>query len=88
MNTEEKFFWGALIGSAIGAAAALLFTPLAGRHLRKRILNGLYEPLSLPKSKILGTKPRRPVPKTRLNSRLDGRAKAAKKGTHKTGKND
>ncbi len=87
MNTEEKFFWGALIGSAIGAATALLFTPIAGRNLRKRILNGLPQP-SMPKMKIFGTKRRRPVSKTKVTSRLDGRAKVAKKRSNKNEKND
>ena len=78
MNSEEKFFWGALIGSAIGAASALLFTPFAGKNLRKKIINGLYEPLGLPKE-LLGAKRKRAAPKGKLTSRLDGRPKVARK---------
>ncbi len=51
MKTEEKFLLGALIGSAIGAATALLFAPVPGVSLRKRIMNKIYRPLELPKQK-------------------------------------
>lgn len=40
-KTAEDFLWGALIGSAIGAATALMLTPISGEALRKKIKNGL-----------------------------------------------
>jgi gas vesicle protein len=50
MDTQEKFLWGAVIGSAIGAAAALMLTPFSGEKLRKKIINGLgYPPKELKK---------------------------------------
>lgn len=42
METQEKFLLGALIGSAIGAAAALMFAPVSGYSLRKRIIRSLH----------------------------------------------
>lgn len=40
-KTAEDFLWGALIGGAIGAAAALMLTPMSGERLRKKIVSGL-----------------------------------------------
>ncbi len=39
-KTTEDFLWGALIGGAIGAATALMFAPLSGEKLRKKIKDG------------------------------------------------
>jgi len=41
MEMQEKFLWGAIIGSAMGAAAALMLTPISGSHMRKKIIDGL-----------------------------------------------
>lgn len=51
MNTEEKFILGALVGSALGAAAALIFTPMAGKNLRTKLMNGLSHAQNSPKRK-------------------------------------
>lgn len=40
-STSEDFLIGALIGGAIGAAAALMLTPLSGETLRRRIAHGI-----------------------------------------------
>jgi gas vesicle protein len=39
----EEFILGALLGSAIGAAAALILTPFSGEGLRRKIA-GRWEP--------------------------------------------
>ncbi len=39
-KNQENFVWGALLGGAIGAAAALLFTPASGAQIRKKFQNG------------------------------------------------
>lgn len=39
-STSEDFLIGALIGGAIGVAAALMLTPIRGEALRKRIADG------------------------------------------------
>ncbi|MGZ3732360.1 MAG: hypothetical protein ACXU9U_01285 [Parachlamydiaceae bacterium] len=52
MDTQEKFLWGAMIGSAIGAAAALMLTPFSGEKLRKKIINGLGYPPKEAKKKV------------------------------------
>ncbi|MBA3239268.1 MAG: YtxH domain-containing protein [Parachlamydiaceae bacterium] len=49
MNTEEKFILGALVGTALGAAAALIFTPMTGKNLRTKLLNGLSQGQTSPK---------------------------------------
>lgn len=51
MKTEEKFILGALVGSALGAAAALIFTPMAGKNLRNKLINGLSKSQSTLKRK-------------------------------------
>jgi len=43
-DTTQNFLVGALIGSAIGAAVALVFTPMSGERLRRRIKKGLNHP--------------------------------------------
>lgn len=53
MNTEEKFILGALVGSALGAAAALIFTPMAGKNLRTKLMNGLSQGQPSPKRKSM-----------------------------------
>ena len=40
METQEKFLWGAVLGTALGAAAALLFTPYSGGSLRRGLSHG------------------------------------------------
>ena len=40
-KTQEEFLWGALIGGAIGAATALMLTPVSGSSLRRQVANGL-----------------------------------------------
>lgn len=49
-KTAEDFLWGALIGGAIGAAAALMLTPISGEKLRKKIKDGFPE-MELPQKK-------------------------------------
>ena len=39
---QEDFVWGALVGSAIGAAAALLLTPFSGAEVRSHFCNGFH----------------------------------------------
>lgn len=39
-NRPEEFFWGAVVGGAIGIAAALIWAPSSGEKLRKTIVNG------------------------------------------------
>jgi gas vesicle protein len=39
-NKREEFVWGALLGGAIGAAAALLFTPYSGAEIRRHVRKG------------------------------------------------
>lgn len=51
MKTEEKFILGALVGSALGAAAALFFTPMAGKNLRTKLMNGLSHAQKPPRRK-------------------------------------
>lgn len=34
---QEEFVWGTIVGCAVGAAAALLLTPLSGAQLRKQV---------------------------------------------------
>lgn len=41
-STSENFFIGALIGGTIGAAAALMLTPLSGEKLRQKIAHGMH----------------------------------------------
>jgi gas vesicle protein len=55
MNTEEKFILGALVGSAIGAAAALIFTPMTGKSLRTKLMNGLSQAQATPKRRSPST---------------------------------
>ncbi|MBA3602574.1 MAG: YtxH domain-containing protein [Parachlamydiaceae bacterium] len=88
MNSEEKFFWGAILGSAIGAAAALLFTPLPGRNLRKKIITGLYQPLNVPKRKIFSSKHRRALNKAKTPSHSNVKGKVAKKRASKSSKGE
>ena len=40
-KNQENFVWGALLGGAIGAAAALLLTPYSGAEIRKQVRNRL-----------------------------------------------
>lgn len=39
-NTKQEFLVGALIGGIVGAAAALIFTPVSGAKLRNEINSG------------------------------------------------
>lgn len=54
METQEKFLWGAIIGTAIGAAAALILTPFSGVTLRKKIIKGVHTPQTTAKRKTAG----------------------------------
>lgn len=40
---QENFFMGALVGGAIGAAAALLLTPFSGSEIRKKVRKGFNQ---------------------------------------------
>jgi len=48
-ETSENFIFGALIGGAIGAVAALILAPTSGESLRRKIGNSLN--LSSPREK-------------------------------------
>lgn len=37
-NHSNKFLWGAIIGGMVGAAAALLYAPKAGKEFRKELI--------------------------------------------------
>lgn len=39
-RTQEDFILGALIGGAVAAGIALLFTPISGKEARKKVVNG------------------------------------------------
>lgn len=39
-NLQKEFILGAFIGGVVGAAAALMFTPMSGSKLRSKINNG------------------------------------------------
>lgn len=41
METQERFFWGALLGTALGAATALIFAPMSGQRMRQKIADEL-----------------------------------------------
>lgn len=84
MKTEEKFFLGALIGSALGAAAALLFAPVAGEKLRKKILNNFYQPLNIPKRKIFSPKRARTLSKAKTQNHQIAEEKGLKRSSRKT----
>lgn len=45
MDTKdhEKFIMGALVGGAVGAAAALLLTPYSGSDIRKKVRKSLHQ---------------------------------------------
>lgn len=40
---QENFLVGALVGGAVGAAAALLLTPYSGSEIRKRVRQGINQ---------------------------------------------
>ncbi len=86
MNYEEKFILGVVLGSALGAAAALLFAPLPGKNLRKKIITGLYQPLNMPKRKFFSNKHRRVLNKTKTPSHSNVKGKVAKKRASKPSK--
>lgn len=54
-NTPEDFIMGALIGSAIGIAAAMILTPFSGESLRKKIAKR-FESAAPPTKKALSTR--------------------------------
>lgn len=40
-KNQEGFLWGALVGGAVGAAAALLLTPYSGAEIRRQVRKGI-----------------------------------------------
>lgn len=52
-ETSENFIFGALIGGAIGATAALILAPMSGESLRRKISSSLN--LSPPKGRAQKT---------------------------------
>lgn len=81
-KTAEDFLWGALIGSAIGAATALMLTPLSGEALRKKIKTGLPYPGTPVRSHIHARK--RSINALAGEKRSEGQAKAHQKPGHQT----
>jgi gas vesicle protein len=43
MKVEKNFLLGALIGATVGATATLIFNPVEGRIMRKKVISGLDE---------------------------------------------
>jgi gas vesicle protein len=72
-NKPEDFLLGALIGSAIGAAAALVFAPVSGNSLRRSLTNGFKMPF-------------RSVKKHTISSKLNSAAAKLKKAAPKVAK--
>lgn len=78
-RTQQEFLLGALIGGAVGAAAALIITPLSGAALRKQMANGIN---SLNGNEV----PKKKAPPKRKATKRTVGAKATKgtKGTKAT----
>ncbi len=70
---SKNFLISALVGTVIGAAVTLLFTPISGLKLRKKVLNGFNQlnGTKRPKSKHL----HRPSTVTHRAKALHARAK-------------
>lgn len=81
-KTAEDFLWGALLGGLIGAATALVLTPISGQALRKKIRNKIPYPEAQEGSHRLMRK--RSIGASQGEKRNEGRRnlKASRKPAH------
>ncbi|MCE5316082.1 MAG: YtxH domain-containing protein [Parachlamydia sp.] len=61
---QENFLVGALVGGAVGAAAALLLTPYPGSEIRKKVRKGLNQIHGNPITAVASDHSKKPKKKT------------------------